>query len=134
MIRRPPRSTRTDTLFPYTTLFRSDLHPGSVGGLGEGLDLHHLPPREADVRTAEKTVRALSYDLLPGGGRRVMEIVDRLSLSRRRGLVLLARGDRDQTGRDPRPQLPHPRRVCVGCQVGGERRGKGGAGRGGRVI
>src|SRR3546814_5508588 len=26
MIRRPPRSTRTDTLFPYTTLFRS-LHP-----------------------------------------------------------------------------------------------------------
>src|SRR3546814_18401632 len=28
MIRRPPRSTRTDTLFPYTTLFRSD---GGVG-------------------------------------------------------------------------------------------------------
>src|SRR3546814_6457863 len=27
MIRRPPRSTRTDTLFPYTTLFRS---PGTV--------------------------------------------------------------------------------------------------------
>src|SRR3546814_980194 len=25
MIRRPPRSTRTDTLFPYTTLFRSPL-------------------------------------------------------------------------------------------------------------
>src|SRR3546814_10128585 len=35
MIRRPPRSTRTDTLFPYTTLFRSD----GVGGdaLGEAL-------------------------------------------------------------------------------------------------
>src|SRR3546814_2516779 len=26
MIRRPPRSTRTDTLFPYTTLFRSQVH------------------------------------------------------------------------------------------------------------
>src|SRR3546814_13997170 len=26
MIRRPPRSTRTDTLFPYTTLFRSCFH------------------------------------------------------------------------------------------------------------
>src|SRR3546814_18895490 len=26
MVRRPPRSTRTDTLFPYTTLFRSALH------------------------------------------------------------------------------------------------------------
>src|SRR3546814_11829409 len=30
MIRRPPRSTRTDTLFPYTTLFRSQY--GGVGG------------------------------------------------------------------------------------------------------
>src|SRR3546814_18122302 len=28
MIRRPPRSTRTDTLFPYTTLFRSDYAVG----------------------------------------------------------------------------------------------------------
>src|SRR3546814_3092182 len=28
MIRRPPRSTRTDTLFPYTTLFRSRSTPG----------------------------------------------------------------------------------------------------------
>src|SRR3546814_4970275 len=27
MIRRPPRSTRTDTLFPYTTLFRSLIDP-----------------------------------------------------------------------------------------------------------
>src|SRR3546814_20675477 len=30
MIRRPPRSTRTDTLFPYTTLFRSEVHPISA--------------------------------------------------------------------------------------------------------
>src|SRR3546814_7797126 len=30
MIRRPPRSTRTDTLFPYTTLFRSASWIGSV--------------------------------------------------------------------------------------------------------
>src|SRR3546814_10788336 len=28
MIRRPPRTTRTDTLFPYTTLFRSSVLPG----------------------------------------------------------------------------------------------------------
>src|SRR3546814_7168112 len=37
MIRRPPRSTRTDTLFPYTTLFRSVPQlgaplPGDLGG------------------------------------------------------------------------------------------------------
>src|SRR3546814_14251044 len=41
MIRRPPRSTRTDTLFPYTTLFRSafeQAHPIVV-------EHRHLPPR-----------------------------------------------------------------------------------------
>src|SRR3546814_1493173 len=39
MIRRPPRSTRTDTLFPYTTLFRSDGRDGivvDVDALDEG--------------------------------------------------------------------------------------------------
>src|SRR3546814_7581949 len=30
MIRRPPRSTRTDTLFPYTTLFRSTPHHAAL--------------------------------------------------------------------------------------------------------
>src|SRR3546814_14288414 len=30
MIRRPPRSTRTDTLFPYTTLFRSAVYIGNM--------------------------------------------------------------------------------------------------------
>src|SRR3546814_17314066 len=31
MIRRPPRSTRTDTLFPYTTLFRSECRGWNTG-------------------------------------------------------------------------------------------------------
>src|SRR3546814_3478613 len=34
MIRRPPRSTRTDTLFPYTTLFRSRRRCEDRGGRG----------------------------------------------------------------------------------------------------
>src|SRR3546814_4113748 len=44
MIRRPPRSTRTDTLFPYSTLFRSAqflvarLEPASRGVAGQRLD------------------------------------------------------------------------------------------------
>src|SRR3546814_20139308 len=42
MIRRPPRSTRTDTLFPYTTLFRSHRgwrrHLRGVDGGAEGID------------------------------------------------------------------------------------------------
>src|SRR3546814_10284473 len=33
MLRRPPRSTRTDTLFPYTTLFRSQLHAAHALGI-----------------------------------------------------------------------------------------------------
>src|SRR3546814_3803094 len=36
MIRRPPRSTRTDTLFPYTTLFRSDGAGGHRADHGQG--------------------------------------------------------------------------------------------------
>src|SRR3546814_11059499 len=32
MIRRPPRATRTDTLFPYTTLFRSDSDDTEISG------------------------------------------------------------------------------------------------------
>src|SRR3546814_9103522 len=40
MIRRPPRSTRTDTLFPYTTLFRS-VHPLPIEGSKHGLSGRH---------------------------------------------------------------------------------------------
>src|SRR3546814_17944193 len=38
MIRRPPRSTRTDTLFPYTTLFRSYDQPFSIARRYAALD------------------------------------------------------------------------------------------------
>src|SRR3546814_6664980 len=38
MIRRPPRSTRTDTLFPYTTLFRSVSQNVQTDGQGLQLD------------------------------------------------------------------------------------------------
>src|SRR3546814_8682178 len=51
MIRRPPRSTRTDTLFPYTTLFRSLLslpagcvNSASVFGLEEEKKMSAHPP------------------------------------------------------------------------------------------
>src|SRR3546814_5737427 len=43
MIRRPPSSTRTDTLFPYTTLFRSLRDQGvGVGGVADDEDLDVL--------------------------------------------------------------------------------------------
>src|SRR3546814_14365816 len=42
MIRRPPRSTRTDTLFPYTTLFRSVVITGEGGNFCSGGDVHEI--------------------------------------------------------------------------------------------
>src|SRR3546814_12488473 len=51
MIRRPPRSTRTDTLFPYTTLFRSDRL------VGNRLDrLVVVPRRHRPLHAAAKTL------------------------------------------------------------------------------
>src|SRR3546814_17014229 len=50
MIRRPPRSTRTDTLFPYTTLFRSRHDPRPHQG-------HRTPPPAR--RRAAGDLRAL---------------------------------------------------------------------------
>src|SRR3546814_20236971 len=53
MIRRPPRSTRTDTLFPYTTLFRSVrtrvlLREQEVDAVGLAVRLL-LDPRQVDL-------------------------------------------------------------------------------------
>src|SRR3546814_2229454 len=53
MIRRPPRSTRTDTLFPYTTLFRSGLWPKSSWAVqAQGLP-KVLPGTEFDLTIGE---------------------------------------------------------------------------------
>src|SRR3546814_6560028 len=56
MIRRPPRSTRPDTLFPYTTLFRSHARQGAAGhaaprGAAPGAtDRAGLPPAASPCR------------------------------------------------------------------------------------
>src|SRR3546814_13759323 len=46
MIRRPPRSTRTDTLFPYTTLFRSRRHHGAVTGASQSPECASIARRD----------------------------------------------------------------------------------------
>src|SRR3546814_20804201 len=55
MIRRPPRSTRTDTLFPYTTLFRSCLEdPGDrVRVVGRKLRIEGLEIGQQALRAGE---------------------------------------------------------------------------------
>src|SRR3546814_16279520 len=65
MIRRPPRSTRTDTLFPYTTLFRSF----STGGRGRGADqrgsMLHLKPDMASLATGSVHFPNMIYENPP---------------------------------------------------------------------
>src|SRR3546814_6653515 len=51
MILRPPRSTRTDTLFPYTTLFRSSSLPST--GLAKSSN-RHLDPSHTQQRLLKK--------------------------------------------------------------------------------
>src|SRR3546814_7529943 len=63
MIRRPPRSTRTDTLFPYTTLFRSDrlarpgkgVEPDAERDFLLGRDVDHRGLQLLDERSEEHT-------------------------------------------------------------------------------
>src|SRR3546814_3312522 len=56
MIRRPPRSTRTDTLFPYTTLFRScPTNAASQVSCQDSLDTHRPNvPNSVDNREADQ--------------------------------------------------------------------------------
>src|SRR3546814_7981392 len=75
MIRRPPSSTRTDTLFPYTTLFRSlpsTVKHGRMGNLA--VDAVNLPDRSVTAASGalpqlEKSSRLLgSLTSTPGFG------------------------------------------------------------------
>src|SRR3546814_10370982 len=98
MLRRPPRSTRTDTLFPYTTLFRS-------GGLAELL--HHL----GAFAVGHGDHRHLDLQLLhlAGGGDGALVVagdhqqvgLQRLDLGQRRGDI----GERSEEHTSELPSL-----------------------------
>src|SRR6056297_3803279 len=65
MLRRPPRSTRTDTLFPYTTLFRSRRPARPPHGRDRrraraGPD-HRGPPRSEEHTSELQSLRRISY-------------------------------------------------------------------------
>src|SRR3546814_13579399 len=72
MIRLPPRSTRTDTLFPYTTLFRSDrsLHPGARAGLEAEapLAVHGVARVAGDPQAAHRVDDGLAAGWADGEG------------------------------------------------------------------
>src|SRR3546814_3003222 len=64
MIRRPPRSTRTDTLFPYTTLFRSGYQSGKSAGFHAAT--HVIAPEIDGAATADRPAAGHDEDLLLG--------------------------------------------------------------------
>src|SRR3546814_3600001 len=65
MIRRPPRSTRTDTLFPYTTLFRSP--PAAHGALAPGDDGRQIGrAHHAGVPSVAETWAATTFQPISG--------------------------------------------------------------------
>src|SRR3546814_11383343 len=62
MIRRPPRSTRTDTLFPYTTLFRSRAHGHDRGWWSRADRRHESAPVQTPIVTAEQQANLATRD------------------------------------------------------------------------
>src|SRR3546814_1094689 len=60
MIRRPPRSTRTDTLFPYTTLFRSAISCVHLAISGPTKAATTPPPITSDIAMLRKEALATS--------------------------------------------------------------------------
>src|SRR3546814_12360358 len=134
MIRRPPRSTRTDTLFPYTTLFRS------LGDAGASRRRPRLSPgrrtskRQLEARRQWQTAGHLAHFLVAdavglvarvveGGGKQVLEHLlfgrdhqavvngDRLDAPFRRGADLPEADARDALDPDRVPFRSARRRV-----------------------
>src|SRR3546814_14752451 len=101
MIRRPPRSQRTDTLFPYTTLFRSSggernrVHMAKLLKEGGNVLLLDEPTNDLDV----ETLRALEDALENYAGCAVVISHDRFFLDRLATHILAFEGNSHEIGR-----------------------------------
>src|SRR3546814_1470234 len=116
MRRRPPRSTRTDTLFPYTTLCRSPSAPAAEsGGAAERGD-RQRPRRQIDVSPYLEVGQVLTADLKNGGDvltyTTVAAGIDAAIVTRRAELAATLRYERqfgwgDQDRKSPRLNSRH---------------------------
>src|SRR3546814_4392592 len=105
MIRRPPRSTRTDTLFPYTTLFRSfrRVHDLELRVVEPG---HREFDRRAGRRLQHRRDRAVARDM---GGIDHVEAPEPRPLHRNRMIVARAELARELFGGAVRADRQHRR-------------------------
>src|SRR3546814_14150398 len=114
MIRRPPRSTRTDTLFPYTTLFRSQdrarRHPRRDDGLGRfRRGFGRQAPHGAGRRPVHRETADRGVPRTDGVGR------DRRDPGYGRGRAHLL------VGREARKSVVEGKSVSVSVDLGGRR-------------
>src|SRR3546814_17068520 len=92
MTRRPPRSTRTHTLLPYTTLFRSEADRASAPMVGLDELFHHGRNRLAPAPTVENAVmaHAASHQIFLLALRQVDRVLERrLGLAKARNIIPL---------------------------------------------
>src|SRR3546814_4960823 len=138
MIRRPPRSTRTDTLLPYTTLFRAlgavEFHHGAAGRAGEIAVVGADGVLAAELVAHERAVAQVVPDLALGIGHVAAEVAGEfglvgvahpcgsgvgvwMSLPARRELVCRGRGGLfvGKAGPSPGPARSEERRVRNEC-------------------
>src|SRR3546814_16626944 len=110
MLRRPPRSTRTDTLFPYTTLFRSGLLGIDVRPLqacrAKAIDDRVLEFQSREMRVGDTRRATGDFDRETAAGRPHVRPLHRLPrLSHRLCLAQLAGLPRTPTAAGP-PRHP----------------------------
>src|SRR3546814_16502757 len=75
MIRRPPRSTRTDTLFPYTTLFRSKVTRGWLGVVVQEVDRDMAQQEHMDKPEGALVARVIAESPAAKSGVREGDII-----------------------------------------------------------
>src|SRR3546814_12425851 len=114
MIRRPPRSTRTDALFPYTTLFRSIQSVGGTGALKVGADFLRQAYPDSAVWVSNPAwdnhcaifegagIRVERYSYYDSAAKALMfeEMLSELSALPKHGIVLLHPCCHNPTGAD----------------------------------
>src|SRR3546814_11935923 len=125
MIRRPPRSTRTDTLFPYTTLFRSAglFERAERAGLKRLVLFGEGELAEIALLAASGTgVTVVAVVAAPGGTGRchgVPVVQDRDDAAAHHGFVITD-SRRPRQDSEQLPRQPTPTRIYIGRASGRE--------------